>query len=343
MSNQNCEGLNKAAFALGEFGTEAEYNHLGWGGLVYPHTTLGLRPTFRIGLGMGGHAGGFFASPYPGLATYNQNGFDWLMGSPQVGSVVYVGDADPVNIICSVPYLVSAPVALTPVYPNNVTRAEWAAAGFDPDRQSTSWMLADGREISLIVNLTGQGFRLINHGTGAALGDSIPNAVSPFTEGLAIDPGQDFIQVRHLFAWLPIQEQLLPPGRYHFRIDLAVIPREFAYQSSNHCPVVDWFRNVNLSQLQSYPTASINVIGDMPVNLPIPQIINMTPLSGVPGDVVEFTGTLLGRTQEVSFSPDARSVFQVVSDNLVRATVSMLAETGVVVLETARGFVATSN
>ena len=77
------------------------------GSFVYPFTTLGLRPTFRIVNGVGGGAGGFFASPYPAMANYIQNGFDWLTSSPFNGTLVVTDIDEPVNIIASVPYLVS--------------------------------------------------------------------------------------------------------------------------------------------------------------------------------------------------------------------------------------------
>lgn len=327
---------------LGRFGMAAEFNNLGVGSLVSPLTALGLRPTFRIGLGFGGHARGFYASPYPALTNYIQNGFDWLIGWPVNGSVVHVSPTTPVNILCSVPFLISAPVPLTPVYPDNLTAAEWQGAGLDPSRQALEWRLQDGRRFKLSVNLNGQRFRLINPNVAQYI-SSNSRSDFPFTSGLPVDPGQDFVAVSHMFGCLPLEDQFLPAGQYRFRIDLAVIPRGLAYESSNQIPEVNWFRNMNLSQVQNYPTASIDIVGDMPSNLPIPRITNMSPQRGRPGDVVEFTGNLLGRTQAVSFSPDAQSQFEVVSDSRVRATVSRLADSGIVVLETARGFAVTND
>ncbi|MFO1044003.1 MAG: hypothetical protein U0941_19640 [Planctomycetaceae bacterium] len=324
---------------LGRFGQASEFNNLGVGSLVAPETHLGLRPTFSIKLGLPGSTGGFFASPYPSLSTVNTVGYDWLLEYPQSGSVVYVPGTEPVNIIGSVPYLVEAPVVMTPSFSPEITERDWVGAGLDPQTQAPLWQLPSGQRMDLQANNYGSQLQYINGRTGARYVMSIPHDPFPHTNGIAIGTGIDFVRIEQFFSALGWDDRQLPAGRYRFRVDLFAIPRSFAYEGSQQIPLVDCYKNKNLDGLSGIPSTSFDVVGEIPVNFRVPKVTQMSPSHGLPLTNVDFTGELLSRTNEVAFVPSLPASIQVISDHLVRAQVPSLAQSGQVIVKTARGWV----
>ena len=338
-SRKSIKKKRPKAMSLGHFGTSEEFNNLGVGSLVNPRTQLGLRPTFSTSIGLPGGSGGFFASPYPTLSTLNTSGFDWLTDYPQPGSVVYVPGAEPVNIITSVPFLIGAPGQLEPLFDDQITREAWEGVGLDPTSQAPLWRFHSGQRIDLQTNSYGLVFQFINEGVGATYLESLPWDPSPYTNGTAIDPGVDFVQMKQFFSCVAWDNLMLPAGRYVFRVDLYAIPRDAAYIGSGQIPLVECYRNRHLSELPDIPMTSIEVIGEVPANFRIPSVNRILPAIGHAGIELEFSGELLARTDEVTFAPSLSADFQVISDNLVRARVPDLTETGQVIVKTSRGWV----
>jgi hypothetical protein len=338
-SRKNNNKKHRKSLSLGRFGTAEEFNNLGVGGLVYPHTQLGLRPTFSTTISLPGGSNGFFASPYPTLSTMNTNGFDWLTDYPHNGSVVYVPGSEAVNIIASVPYLISAPAQLEPLFDDQIPRESWESAGLDPTSQAPLWRFHNGQRIDLQTNCYGAVYEFINEGTGATYRESLPRDPYPHTNGIAIEPGIDFVKISQFFSCVAWDNMMLAAGRYVFQVDLYAIPRDMAYECSGEIPLAECYRNRHLSELPDIPMTSIEVVGEVPVNFRIPRVIRLLPATGNVGTDVEFSGELLARTNEVTFAPSLPADFQVLSDNLVRAQVPNLAETGQVIVKTARGWV----
>ena len=328
---------------LGRFGTAEEFNNLGVGGLVFPQTHLGLRPTFSIKVGLPGGNGGFFASPFPSLSTINTVGYDWLTDYPQPGSVVFVPGTEPVNIIASVHYLIDAPAQLEPLFSEELPRDVWEAAGLDPTSQAPLWKFPSGQRIDLQTNCYGAVYQFINNGTGATYSTSLPHDPFPHTNGTAIEPGLDFVQISQFFSCVAWDDIMLLAGRYVFRVDLYAIPRDKAYECSSQIPLAECFRNRYLSELTDIPMTSIEVVGEVPANFRIPRVTQMLPATGRAETEVDLSGELLSRTDEVTFVPSLPADFQVISDSLVRARAPTLTESGQVIVKTARGWVIVSD
>ena len=137
---------------------------------------------------------------------------------------------------------------LTPSFPSSFTAESWAAAGLDPARQATKWILPDENQLNVIVKVLGQGFYSHRRGQQSVWDQPSLRPCFPYTEGMALEPFRGFVRVNHWFALLPLFEAFLPQGEYKFRIDFTIIPKSLAHPCGGGYSEMACYRNVHLSE-----------------------------------------------------------------------------------------------
>lgn len=332
--------------SVGRFGTPAEFNNLYAGALVSPETRPGLRSAFRVISGPSPVPWSqTVMSRYPNLTTTRVNGAAWHTSDPHNGSVVIVPGNEPANVILTVPTLVEAPVKLEPLFPTSITPQQWEAAGLDPVHQPPMWKCPDGMHLDVRSSFSAMEYEYIQYNghPAARLKQQLPNGNAPYTMGVPFEPEIDFMVLTCDFGLVIFSDSLLPAGRYVFRRDVRIIPRNLAYGPSPGIPLAELYNNRNLCSHPELPCESIDVIGTMPENLILADVAQVNPPEASPGDVIKMSGARLDKTSRVMFSPGVPADFRIESESLLSVTVPQLAESGLVVVETKLGWVLIKN